>query len=42
MKKQTAGRDKLGVIAPAFAELNDDISHRRFRARTPKPNGVSL
>ena len=25
MKKQTAGRDYLGSIAPKFAELNDDI-----------------
>ena len=25
MKKQTAGRDKLGKIAPLFAELNDDV-----------------
>lgn len=25
MKKQTAGRDNLGKIAPLFAELNDDV-----------------
>jgi len=25
MKKQTAGRDTLGVFAPKFAELNDDV-----------------
>lgn len=25
MKKQTAGRDRLGGIAPKFAELNDDV-----------------
>ncbi len=25
MKKQTAGRDRLGAIAPKFAELNDDV-----------------
>lgn len=25
IKKQTAGRDKLGSLAPQFAELNDDI-----------------
>lgn len=25
MKKQTAGRDKLGEFAPKFAEINDDI-----------------
>ena len=25
MKKQTAGRDALGAIAPKFAALNDDV-----------------
>ena len=25
MEKQTAGRDKLGKLAPKFAELNDDV-----------------
>lgn len=25
MEKQTAGRDKLGSLAPKFAELNDDV-----------------
>lgn len=25
MKKQTAGRDNLGILAPKFAQLNDDI-----------------
>ena len=25
MKKQTAGRDRLGKIAPLFAKLNDDV-----------------
>ena len=25
MKKQTAGRDNLGSLAPKFAELNDDV-----------------
>ena len=25
MKKQTAGRDRLGNLAPIFAELNDDV-----------------
>ena len=24
-KKQTAGKDRLGELAPKFAELNDDI-----------------
>ena len=26
MKKQTAGRDNLGDLAPKFAELNDDTT----------------
>ena len=25
MKKQTAGRDRLGDLAPKFAQLNDDV-----------------
>lgn len=25
MKKQTAGRENLGKLAPLFAELNDDV-----------------
>ena len=25
MVKQTAGRDRLGNLAPKFAELNDDV-----------------
>jgi|GEM_PF-5810206 4-carboxymuconolactone decarboxylase len=25
MKKQTAGRDRLGDFAPKFAQLNDDV-----------------
>lgn len=25
MKKQTAGRDNLGKLAPEFAKLNDDV-----------------
>ena len=25
MKKQTAGRDRLGDLAPKFAELNDEV-----------------
>ena len=24
-EKQTAGRDRLGDLAPKFAELNDDV-----------------
>ena len=36
MKKQTAGRDQLGNIAPLFAELNDDILFGRVWAREDK------
>lgn len=25
-KKQTAGRDRLGSLAPKFAELHDDVN----------------
>src|SRR5574344_2143397 len=34
MKKQTAGRDKLGEIAPKFAELNDDVLFGEVWSRT--------
>ena len=33
MKKQTAGRDRLGNIAPLFAELNDDVLFGRVWSR---------
>ncbi|MFT8593786.1 MAG: carboxymuconolactone decarboxylase family protein [Bifidobacterium sp.] len=33
MKKQTAGRDILGEIAPTFAELNDDVLFGEVWAR---------
>ena len=33
MKKQTAGRDKLGKIAPQFAALNDDVLFGEVWAR---------
>ncbi len=33
MKKQTAGRDNLGKLAPKFAELNDDILFGEVWAR---------
>lgn len=33
MKKQTAGRDKLGKLAPKFAELNDDVLFGEVWAR---------
>ena len=33
MKKQTAGRERLGDIAPLFAELNDDVLFGKVWAR---------
>ena len=33
MKKQTAGRERLGNIAPLFAELNDDVLFGRVWSR---------
>ena len=36
MKKQTAGREQLGNIAPLFAELNDDILFGRVWSREDK------
>lgn len=33
MKKQTAGRDNLGKIAPQFAALNDDVLFGEVWAR---------
>ena len=36
MKKQTAGRDKLGLLAPKFAELNDDILFGEVWSREDK------
>lgn len=33
MKKQTAGRDNLGDLAPQFAELNDDVLFGEVWAR---------
>lgn len=33
MKKQTAGRDNLGDLAPKFAELNDDVLFGQVWAR---------
>ncbi len=32
-KKQTAGRDRLGKLAPKFAELNDDVLFGEVWAR---------
>lgn len=36
MKKQTAGRDNLGKIAPKFAELNDDVLFGEVWSREDK------
>ena len=36
MKKQTAGRNTLGVFAPKFAELNDDILFGEVWSREDK------
>lgn len=36
MKKQTAGRDNLGDLAPKFAELNDDILFGEIWSRENK------
>ncbi len=36
MKKQTAGRDNLGHIAPKFAELNDDVLYGEVWSREDK------
>lgn len=36
MKKQTAGRDNLGKLAPKFAELNDDVLFGEVWSREDK------
>lgn len=36
MKKQTAGRDNLGQLAPKFAELNDDVLFGEVWSREDK------
>ena len=36
MKKQTAGRDNLGALAPKFAELNDDVLFGQVWSREDK------
>ena len=36
MKKQTAGRDHLGKLAPKFAELNDDVLFGEVWSREDK------
>lgn len=38
MKKQTAGRDNLGKLAPKFAELNDDVLFGEIWSREDKLN----
>ena len=35
-KKQTAGRDRLGELAPKFAELNDDVLFGQVWSREEK------
>ena len=36
MKKQTAGRDVLGAVAPKFAELNDDVLFGQVWSRSDR------
>ncbi len=36
MKKQTAGRDNLGELAPEFARLNDDVLFGEVWSREDK------
>ena len=36
MEKQTAGRDRLGHLAPKFAELNDDVLFGEVWSREDK------
>lgn len=36
MKKQTAGRERLGHLAPKFAELNDDVLFGEVWSREDK------
>ena len=36
MVKQTAGRDRLGNLAPKFAELNDDVLFGEIWSREDK------
>lgn len=36
MKKQTAGRNNLGSLAPKFAELNDDVLFGEVWSREDK------
>ena len=36
MKKQTAGRDILGTLAPEFAKLNDDVLFGSIWSRVDK------
>lgn len=36
MKKQTAGSDKLGHLAPQFAQLNDDVLFGQVWSRDDK------
>lgn len=36
MEKQTAGRDKLGSLAPKFAQVNDDVLFGEIWSREDK------
>ncbi|MCI9524871.1 MAG: carboxymuconolactone decarboxylase family protein [Erysipelotrichaceae bacterium] len=36
MEKQTAGRDKLGNLAPKFAQVNDDVLFGEIWSREDK------
>lgn len=36
-KKQTAGRDNLGDLAPQFAQLNDDVLFGEVWSREEQP-----
>jgi 4-carboxymuconolactone decarboxylase len=36
VEKQTAGRDRLGKLAPKFAELNDDVLFGQVWSREDK------
>ena len=36
MERQTAGREKLGKLAPKFAELNDDVLFGEIWSREDK------
>lgn len=39
-KKQTAGRERLGTLAPKFAELNDDVLFGEVWSREEELNAI--